>query len=91
MDFLFELIFEIILEGIFGLTVKNPKVKNWVKTLVFLLMSEAFAGFILWLSYNAPTAEPGGDIVCRIVAIALGAGFFLAAIYSHKRGWKQDP
>ena len=90
MDFLLELLFEVILEGIFGLTVKNPRVKTWIKTLVFLLISEAFAGFFLWLSYHAPAAEPGGDIVCRVVAIALGVGFFVAAIYSHRRNWEKD-
>ena len=90
MEFLFELIFEIILEGIFGLTVKNPKVKTWVKTLVFLLLTESMAGFFLWVSYKAPAAEPGGDIVCRVIAMALGTGFLIAAIYGHKRGWKQD-
>ena len=90
MEFLFELIFEIILEGIFGLTVKNPKVKTWVKTLVFLLLGEAVAGLFLWISYVAPEAEPGGDIVCRVIAIAVGVGFLIAAIYGHKRGWKQD-
>ena len=90
MDFIFEFIFELVLEGIFGLTVRNPKVKTWVKTVVFLLISEAFAGFFLWLSYRAPAAEPGGDLVVRIIAIALGIGFLAGAIHGHRRNWKQE-
>ena len=34
MDFLFELLFEVVLEGVFHLTIGNPKVKNWIKTLM---------------------------------------------------------
>lgn len=91
MDFIGELIFEIILEGIFGLTVNNPKVKTWVKTAVFLILSEAVAGLFLWLSFAAPAeAGPVGDVVCRVVAIALGVGFLIAAVYGHKRDWKQN-
>lgn len=90
MDFIVEFLFEVIVEGIFDVTVHNPKVKTWVKTLVFLVFSEALAGFFLWLSFRAPAAEPGGDIVCRIIAIALGIGFLAGAIHGHRRDWKQD-
>lgn len=90
MDFIFELIFELVLEGIFGLTIHNPKVKTWVKTVVFLLIMEAFAGFFLWLSYNNPEAEAGGDIVCRVIAIVMGLAFLIMAIDAHRRNWKQE-
>lgn len=40
MGFLCEFIFELILEGIFGVTIKNPRVKTWVKTMVYLLLAE---------------------------------------------------
>ena len=89
MDFLFEFLFEFLLEGIFEITVNNPKVKTWVKTLVFLLLSESLAGFFLWLSFHAPAAEPGGDLVVRFIAVALGIGFLAGAIHGHRRDWKQ--
>ena len=85
MEFFFEILFEVILEGIFGLTVKNPKVKNWVKTAVFLLISEAVAGLFLWLSF---VGDVDGILVVRLIAIALGIGFLAMAIDGHKRNWK---
>ena len=90
MDFLFEFLFEAVLEGIFAITIHNPKVKTWIKTLIFLVLSEALAGFFLWLSFSAPAAEPGGDLVVRFIAIALGIGFLAGAIHGHRRDWKQD-
>lgn len=90
MDFIFEFLFELVLEGIFGLTIHNPKVKTWVKTLVFLLITEVFAGFFIWLSYHAPEAEPGGDMVCRVIGIIMGLAFLILAIDAHRRDWKQE-
>ena len=90
MQFIVEFLLEVILEGIFGLTVKNPKVKTWVKTAVFLILSEAVAGLFLWISYAAP-AEAGqtGAWVCRGIAITLAIGFLIAAIHGHRNNWKQ--
>ena len=85
MEFFFEILFEAILEGIFGLTVKNPKAKNWIKTAVFLLISEAVAGLFLWLSF---VGDVDGILVVRLIAIALGIGFLAMAIDGHKRNWK---
>ena len=90
MEWIFEFLFECILEGIFEITVHNPKVKTWVKTAVFLVLSEALAGFFLWLSFAVPAAEPGGDLVVRVIAIALGIGFLAGAIHGQRRDWKQD-
>ena len=87
MDFIFEFIFEVFVEGLFAGTVKNPKVKTWVKTLVFLLMSEAVAAVFLWISYAAP--QDGGAWVVRIIAIGLGLGFLVAAIHGHRTDWKK--
>lgn len=90
MEFVLEFLFELIVEGIFSLTVENPKVKTWIKTAVFLIFSEAVAGFVLWLSFAVPVeAGPVGVMVCRVIGIGLGAGFLIAAIHGHKRDWKQ--
>lgn len=91
MEFLCELIFEIILEGIFGLTVRNPKVKTWAKTLFMVLFSETVAGLIGWSSYQAyKNGNVSGGIGGVIIAIVLGTGFLILSIYGHKRDWKQD-
>lgn len=91
MDIIFEFVFELILEGIFGLTIHNPKVKTWVKTAVFLLISEAVVGLFLWISFAVPAETGmGGDWVVRVIAIGLGIGFLAMAVYGHKRDWKQE-
>lgn len=91
MEFLCELIFEIILEGVFGLTVKNPKVKTWVKTAFFVLFSEMVAGLIGWFSYQAyKNGNNSGGVGGVIIAVVLGIGFLAGAVYGHKRDWKQD-
>ncbi len=90
MDFICELIFEIIFEGIFSLTVKNPKVKTWTKTVVFLLFAEAIAGFVAWMSVKTYlNGNASGGIGCGVMAAILGIGFVIGAVYGHKRNWKQ--
>lgn len=84
MDFVFEFILQSILEGIFGLTIKNPKVRTRVKTLVFLLMSGAVAAFLLWISVQS------GSIVAIVVVLALSLSFLAMAVDGHKRDWKQE-
>ena len=91
MDLIGQFIFELILEGIFGVTVKNPKVKTWVKTIVYLVFAEAMAGFIAWMSVSAYlSGNTSGGIVCGVIALGLAIGFLIGGIYGHKRDWKQD-
>ena len=91
MDFLCEFIFELILEGIFGVTVKNPSVKTWVKTTVYLLLAE---GVTVLLGIAAVSmcrdGNTSGGIGCMVIAVLLGIGFLIGGIYGHKRNWKQD-
>ncbi len=91
MDFVFELIFEIVLEGIFGLTIHNPKAKAWVKTLVFVLITQLLAGFFAFLALSIPPQD--GNISCNLIcgaaALALSVGFLIMAVYGHRRDWKQ--
>ena len=90
MDFICELIFEIVLEGFFGLTVENPKAKTWTKTVCFLLLAEGFAGAMVWLSVEACLeGNVSGGIVVGIIA-AWAVGSLVGAVYGHKRNWKQD-
>ena len=91
MDFLCEFIFELILEGIFGVTIKNPRVKTWVKTMVYLLLAE---GVVVLLGIAAVSmcrdGNTSGGIGCMVIAVLLGIGFLIGGIYGHKRNWKQD-
>ena len=90
MGFLCEFIFELILEGIFGVTIKNPRVKTWVKTMVYLLLAE---GVVVLLGIAAVSmcrdGNKSGGIVCMVIAALLGIGFLIGGIYGHKRKWEQ--
>ena len=91
MDFICELIFEIVLEGVFGLTVKNPKVKTWTKTALFLLLSELIAAYLLYSGVAVLHRDnTEGGIVVIVMATMLAIGFVAGAIYGHKRDWKQS-
>ena len=90
MEFICELIFEIILEGIFGLTIENPKAKTWTKTAYFLLVAEGFAGVVVWLSVKTYLdGNVSGGIGGGIIAVAWAVGTLIGAVYGHKRDWKQ--
>jgi hypothetical protein len=90
MDGFCEFLLGTVLEGIFGLKVKNPKAKTWVKTLVFFLFSESLAALFLWMSFASPAAEPGRDLTIRVISVALGIGCLIAVVRGHRRDWKQD-
>ena len=44
MESLCQFILEFVLEGIFGLTLENPKTKTWVKTVIMILMDLLILG-----------------------------------------------
>ena len=91
MELLCELIFEIILEGFFGLTVKNPKAKLWTKTICFLVVAEGVAFFLAYLSVKTYLGgNVSGGIVSGVISGLLGIGFVFGAVYGHKRNWKQE-
>lgn len=89
MEFLCEIIFEVILEGIFGVTVENPKVKTWVKTGIVIFMD------LLVLSFFAFIAGAGFQNR-NWLAFSVGVILFLGwAVFSvrttrkrHKENWK---
>ena len=91
MDFLLEFIFEAILEGIFGITLKNPKVKTWAKTMAWLLMAESVP-IVLGISsvsmyrIGRTASSIGGGIFSVLLAI----GFLILGMYGHQRNWKHE-
>ena len=90
MDFLCEFIFEVILEGVFGVTIKNPKAKTWVKTTVWLLLAEGVATLLGIASVSMYCGgNTSGEIGCGIISALLAIGFLFGGIYGHKNNWKQ--
>lgn len=91
MEFIFELIFEIILEGFFGVTVHNPKLKTWIKTVIFLVVAEIIPALMLVSGISAILRDDVGSGVFIIaLGAALTAGFVAGAVYGHRRDWKQE-
>ena len=84
MDAVFEFIFTIVLEGIFGLTIKNPKLKTQIKTVLFLLFVGAVVALILWLAIIS------ASIFVGIVGLTLAVFFIYTAAEGHKSDWKQE-
>lgn len=90
MDFLMELIFEIILEGIFHLTVSNQRIKLWVRTGFFIVFSQIFT---VLFAIGAASLRSSGDgtwYVMAVIAAAWGIGMLIAAIYGHRKGWPKN-
>lgn len=90
MDFLMEFIFEAILEGVLGVTVGNPKLKIWVRTIIWLLLAEAIPVVLGISAVNMyRNGNTSGGIVGIIISTALVIGFLILGIYGHKRNWKR--
>lgn len=87
LDCILEFLFEFVLEGILHLTVGNPKLKTWIKTVFFLIFSESVAGLFLWLG----VADTGSDgsWVCKTIGLCLGIGSLPLGFWGHQRDWKQ--
>lgn len=89
MDFLFELLFEVVLEGIFHVTIGNPKVKNWVKTLLFSLFAQGIAVWIACMALFGEAVSDTGRYVLLGLAAVWSAGTLIGAVFGHRRQWKQ--
>ena len=90
MDVIVEFIFEVVLECFLGLTVKNPKVKLWVRTLIYLLLAEGVAVLLGVASvYMYRGGNTDGGIGCGIISALLAIGFLIGGIYGHRNNWKQ--
>jgi len=74
----------LVLEGIFGLTIKNPKLKTRLKTVIFLLVTGVIVAVVIWLAFHSANGLVG------ITGLALSALFICAAVEGHKRDWKQE-
>lgn len=90
MDFLMELVFEIILEGVFHLTVKNQRIKLWVRTGFFIVFTQILT---VLFAIGAVSLYSSGDrywYVLAGLAAVWGIGMLIAAIYGHRKGWPKN-
>ena len=81
MDFVLEIIID-LLEIIPG--------NKWVKTVLFIVISQAFTAFAAWIAIASPIQSPSiaVDIVFWFVLSLWCLYAFALAIEGHKRDWK---
>ena len=91
-----EFIVEIIMEVIMGLFVEIPMesehVKTWAKTVIFLVVCgllDGFAGFLFYQVCFVQFNLFSTVVVGAVLLFLLGLTIF-GAITGHKRDWKQE-
>lgn len=88
MEFLAELIIG-FLEYCFDITFGSTKVKSWIKTLLFILMTQAVTVVLAWISIDSyQKGITDGAVVAGIITVVWAIGMLIAAAYSHKRNWQ---
>ena len=90
MDFFMELIFEILLEGVCHLTVKNQRIKLWVRTGFFIVFTQIFTVLFAIGAVSLHSSGDGAWYVMAGLAAAWGIGMLIAAIYGHRKGWPKN-
>lgn len=90
MEFLMELIFEILLEGVFHLTVKNQRIKLWVRTAFFLVFAQILTVLLAIGAVSLYSSGDGAWYVMAGLAAAWGIGMLIGMIHGHKKGWPKN-
>ena len=90
MDTIVGVIVETLLEGVLGITIRNPEIRIRTKTVVALIISQVIPGLMLVSGISAILRNNiSGGVVILVMAVALSALFVAGVITNHKRGWKQ--
>lgn len=90
MEFIAEFILEVILEGFFHFTFDNPKVKIWLKTLIFSVMVHTITALLIWGTVSLFRDGDSAWYVTAALAVAWGIGMLIATIYAHREGWSNN-
>ena len=90
MEFIAEIIFEVIVEGIFSVTFDNPKVKTWVKTLIFSLMVHTITALLVWGAVALFREKDSAWYVLAGLAAVWGIGMLIGTICAHRKGWPNN-
>ena len=90
MEFLFELFFEVILQGVFGVTVNNPKLKLWIRTAFFFAFTQIITVLFAIGAGSLCSSGDGAWYVIAAIAAVWGIGMLIAAIYGHRKGWPKN-
>lgn len=90
MEWLMELICEVVLEGILAGIIQSEKIKCWVKTLIMEIVCTAVASIgviIVIFDFRGDFTNPGTWIFLA-TSLGLEILFNVGIVSSHKRSWR---
>lgn len=90
MDFLLELVGELLFEAPFEAAMESRRVKTWVKTLLFSLLGGAMAALFTVMTVSVWRDQQNivGTAVLALITLGWSAFVVFGAIRGHKRKWK---
>ena len=92
MEFLAEIILEVILGIFVEIPMESEHVKTWIKTVFFLVLCGFIDGFVGFFFYQVCFVQrdlPGSVMIGAVLLFLLGVTIF-GAVYGHKRNWKHE-
>lgn len=91
MDFLLELVGELLFEAPFEAAMGSRRVKTWVKTLLFSLLGGAMAALFTAITVSVWRDQRNIASTAVLAAITLGWTAFVVfgAVSGHRRRWER--
>lgn len=91
LDYVLEVVFFIglvVIGCIILIVMTDKEIKTWIKTTVFLALSESFAAFIGWMGWQSyGYGNRSGAFVAVAIAVILAIVFLGVGIKGHKMEW----
>ena len=84
MEFIFEMVLELILEGTLEIS-KNRKVPKIIRYPLIFFIVLLFLGVILLIFYTGVLAHQKINKICGIIFISIGIIFFVVSIVKFKK------
>ncbi len=84
MEFIFEILSELILTGTFEMS-KNKKVPKMIRYLLIFIIMLLYLGVTLLIFYTGVLAYQKINVICGVILIILGAVFMTATLVQFKR------
>ena len=87
MDDIIEAVLEIIITPLWDLLFQSRKVKNWIKTGIYLLFTQGITLFIAFVGLLSSYISQTGRWVIAGIAAVWCLITVIFGIYEHKRKW----
>ena len=84
MEFIFEILVELILEGTFEIS-KNKKVPKVIRYPLIIFIILSFLGVVMFIFYTGISAYQKINKLCGIIFIIIGIIFIVASIIKYKK------